>query len=186
MSDALDGNVRPGSVGAISEEEGKFPFDAFTSESGEKTEAPTLTLSDPWVLDASLTSEATIDALAVTGSSRVTGEFIFNEDSELDYSGSFSDGMAAATITFSELPTETVSINVQYEIQDTGPLVRMAFKRSSGGTNEILVRARFADNNPNVIAGTLWLPTYQNSIYVTTMVADTAITMKIIGYKTGA
>ena len=49
MSEELDGGLRPGSVGAISEEEGKFPYDAFSVDSGEKTDSPILELSSEWM-----------------------------------------------------------------------------------------------------------------------------------------
>ena len=53
MSDELDGGARPGSIGPISDEEGKFPFDAFEFDSGEKTDKPTLRLEREWSFEAS-------------------------------------------------------------------------------------------------------------------------------------
>ena len=53
MGEELDGGLRPGSVGAISEEEGKFPIDSFSVDMGEKTDTPLLALSREWNFEAS-------------------------------------------------------------------------------------------------------------------------------------
>jgi len=53
MKEELDGGLRPGSVGAISEEEGKFPIDSFSVDMGEKTDTPLLALSREWNFEAS-------------------------------------------------------------------------------------------------------------------------------------
>ena len=116
----------------------------------------------------------------------ITGEFLFTEDNELDYSASFTDGMSAAAITFTELPADTVSINAYVRMRDSGTNPSLAWKRSSGGTQQFFIGALFADGGNNIIDGTYWLPTNNNTIYATAVAADNARSFVIIGYKTGA
>lgn len=78
MSDELDGGARPGSIGPISDEEGKFPFDAFTSESGEKTEEPELELLDPWKFKIS--GQFTTSSLAITTLGGIAIKMVASED----------------------------------------------------------------------------------------------------------
>ncbi len=115
---------------------------------------------------------------------RITGEYQFTEDNELDYSGSFTDA-STGTITFTELPSNTVEILVDLTATDTGTSPQMEFKRTSGGTNTFGARALFADAGANLIRGTYWLPTSSNTIYKTIVTADIFNEFKIIGYKVG-
>lgn len=160
-----------------------FPFDAFEM-TDPQDDAPVLSLVSPWALDADISDQLAIDALAVTGSSRVTGEFIFNEDAELDYSASLTNGMAAATVTFSELPTSTVAVLVYYAFGDTGATVGFRVKRSSGAALEYNYLGQWEDRGTNYLRGTAWVPTSANTIYVTQVQADTQIVFSVLGYKT--
>ena len=121
----------------------------------------------------------------VSNTSVVTQEYIFDEDAELDYSASFTDGMAAGTVTFTELPATTKAVWIYYKFSDTGVHSQLLIKRSSGGTAVISIAGQFADAGTNAIDGTAWLPTDGNTIYVTGLAADTTSTFVIIGYKTG-
>lgn len=116
----------------------------------------------------------------------ILDEHQFTEDDELDYSASFSDGMADATITFTELPLNTIAISVFLDLADTGTEVHFNWKRSSGGTQTFAVRASFADVGTNGIRGLYWMPTSGNTLRVTDVAADTTSTFIIVGYKTGA
>lgn len=113
-------------------------------------------------------------------------EYIFAEDSELDYSSSFTDGMSAATVTFSQLPANTIEITAKIQLSDTGTTPNLNWKRSSGATDTYRITAQFADGGTNVIRGTFPIPTNDNSIYATLVTADSDIEFKIIGYKTSA
>ena len=121
----------------------------------------------------------------VSNTSVVTQEYIFDEDSELDYSGSFTGGMSAATVTFSELPAATVAIWAQIQLADTGATTRISWKRTSGGTMELNFLMNWADVGTNSSWAPIWMPTGGNSIYVTAFTADAAHVFKILGYKTG-
>ncbi len=121
----------------------------------------------------------------ITNAKRITGEYLLDEDHELDYSASFTDGMAAATITFTQLPSDTVLIHVKYKFVDTGINPKVGFKRSSGGTFPFALGAQFADAGLNAIEDLAWLPTSGNTIRVTSVAADNTRTFCIIGYKTG-
>jgi len=145
------------------------------------------------VVQSSATVKATVSqiwngaATAATGASVITGEYIFTEDSELDYSGSFTDGMSAQTITFSELPANTKAIFAKIYLNDTDITPNMRIKRTSGGTENLYIAASFADGGTNYLYGTWWLPTDGNSIYVMSCTSDGADTPKFIiyGYKVG-
>ena len=121
----------------------------------------------------------------VTNSVRVTGEYMFTEDHELDYSASFTSGMAAATITFTQLPTNTIAVIASVRLFDTGTLPAFTWKRSSGGTKTWTIKAAFADRGTNSIEGIYTVPTGGNSLYVTVCQADAAREFVIIGYKVG-
>lgn len=128
---------------------------------------------------------ALLNNAAVTNTVRITGEYLFTEDNELDYSSSFTDGMAAATVTFSELPSDTVAIFVYLTLGDTGDNPDITWKRTSGGTQDFKVQAAFADRGINIIQGLYWLPTSSNTLRVTNVQADSAIIFIVYGYKTG-
>lgn len=115
----------------------------------------------------------------------ITGEFIFDEDALLDYGASITDG-GSGTITFTELPISTVAIWVQVYFEDSGTAPGVRFKRRSASTETRLVKVAFADRGSNFLAGTYWLPTWQNSIYYDSAAVDAGSDFRIIGYKTGA
>ena len=122
----------------------------------------------------------------VSNTSVVTQEYIFDEDAELDYSASFTDGMSAATVTFSELPSNTVAVWAELSANDSGGNPAYGFKRSSGGTDIFYFGALFADAGVNNnLRAMVWLPTNGNSIYANGVQSDTQIVFKIYGYKTG-
>ena len=122
----------------------------------------------------------------VTATSIITGEYIFTEDAELDYSGSLSDGQTSALTTFTELPADTVAVLAYLSLGDEGTEISLHWKRTSGGTFEYIIGSYYADAGTNRLRGCYWLPTGGNSIYVTTVYADTTIVFTILGYKTGA
>ncbi len=125
-------------------------------------------------------------AAGIANTVQITGEYMFTEDNELDYTSSFTDGMGAATITFTELPADTVKILAYVELVDTGADPRMEYKRSSGGTALMYIQAGFADGGNNTIKDTHVITTGGNSIYVSHLSADVTSTFRILGYKTGA
>ena len=127
-----------------------------------------------------------VDGTGITATSVITGEYIFTEDNELDYSASFTDGMSAATVTFTQLPATTVAIQAYVQLGDTETNPKLSWKRTSGGTQGFAIQAIFADVGTNFLEGTYWLPTDNNTLYVTSVVADTLMGFFIIGYKTGA
>jgi len=126
-----------------------------------------------------------IDGTGITATTVVTGEFLFTEDNELDYSGSFSDGMSAATITFTELPASTIAIYAYVALSNTASTVSFRWKRTSGGTQQLTMVGNWADVGTNSFNLPVWMPTGGNSIYVTTVQAGSALSFVIMGYKTG-
>lgn len=129
---------------------------------------------------------ALLNNAAVANTVRITGEYLFTEDNELDYSSSVTDGMAAATVTFSELPSDTVKVYVYVALRETSTYPYVTYKRSSGGTQAYILGVNFADAGTNNFIGTWWLPTSGNSIYITGVQADTLSTFIILGYQRGA
>ena len=127
-----------------------------------------------------------IDGTGATATSVITGEYIFTEDNELDYSASFTDGMSAQTVTFTQLPATTKAIHVYLQLGDSDVSPLFYWKRTSGGTQLFQIRATFADGGTNVLQGTYWLPTGGNSIYPTSVASDGGLGFYILGYKTGA
>ena len=113
-------------------------------------------------------------------------EYIFTEDNELDYSASFTDGMSAATVTFTQLPATTRAIHLLLQLQDTGSSVSFRWKRSSGATVQYAVLGAWGDVGTNILYVPVWVATNDNSIYVNTVEADTLSNVYVIGYKTGA
>ena len=127
-----------------------------------------------------------VDGAGVANTITITGEHLFTEDNELDYSGSLSDGMSAETITFSELPADTRAIYVLYRFTDSGGDVNFAWKRSAGGSLTMNLRSTFADGGAeNRIWGVAWLLTDSNTIRVITVTADHTSVFKILGYEIG-
>ena len=122
----------------------------------------------------------------ITDTVQITGEYMFTEDHEKNYTASFSDGMSAQTVTFTELPADTVGIWVFSNIADTRDSPDLKWRRTSGGTLGLEREFHFADGGTNVVQGLHWMPTGGNSIYVVSMEADSASTFYIMGYKTGA
>ena len=125
----------------------------------------------------------------ITATSVVTGEYIFDEDSELDYSTTVVNGMSAQAVTFSELPSTTREILTYLDIRDASLNPYIQFKRSSGGTLSYLIAGQFADAGAsNWIRGLYWLPTHENSIYIETVNAGqspSAGSFVIVAYKVG-
>jgi len=122
----------------------------------------------------------------VTATSVITGEFIFTEDNELDYSGSITDGTMNSAVVFTELPATTKAIHAYVGLADTSTSPALNWQRSTGGSQIFNIRGVWADGGTNEMYAPYWMPTNGNSIYMTTVVADTGIIFRIIGYKTGA
>ena len=138
-----------------------------------------------YVTPAQISTYVHANPAGVSNTSVITGEYIFDEDAELDYSASFTDGMSAATVTFSELPSATKAVWVYVYLGDTGVNPYIGFKRTSGGTQQFYIYAEFADSGTNKLMGTYWIPTDGNTIYATGVNADTTSEFRVLGYKTG-
>ena len=162
----------------------------------DQTTASTIVATDSlWGVQSSATvvmSAAQVRTFARGGAGiadtvQITGEYQLTEDNELDYSASFTDGMSAQTITFTELPADTVSIHAFIQLREdaTGD-PRFQWKRSSGATEQWVHRGKYADGGDNRLALFEWLATENNTIYGAEMQADITQNFKIIGYKTGA
>jgi len=121
----------------------------------------------------------------VTGSTAITGMYVLGDGHELDYSSSFTDGQASALTTFTELPTATKGVLVRTQFADTGTSVAMSWKGSAGATITSYLSGQWADAGTNTFQGDYWIPTYNNSIYVMSVTADTTRTFIIMGYMTG-
>lgn len=133
-----------------------------------------------------LTSAFQALAAGTANTVQITGEYQLSEDNELDYSASITDAMSAQTITISELPVTTKGLHVWMALQETGQLPAIDIRRTSGGTQPIRMRAAFADRGTNILEGTYWIPTEDNTFWVASVTADVAANFVIIGYKTGA
>ena len=133
--------------------------------------------------NAAFILESDIQRNAPANTKRIVDEFIFDDGNEPDYSGSITDAMAAATVTFSELPKNTREILVRLELADTGTVPTFSWKRTSGGSTTYICRSEFADGGTNQYYGTFWMPTGGNSIYVTEVKADVVSSFEIIAYK---
>ena len=127
-----------------------------------------------------------IDGTGATATTVITGEYIFTEDNELDYSSSITEGMSAATITFTQLPTTTVAVLAYMYLTEAGTEATINFKRSAAGTQEFYMVAAWADGGTNKRGSIAWLPTSNNTIRIIGVGADASRTFKILGYKTGA
>ncbi len=115
----------------------------------------------------------------------ITSEHQFTEGNELDYSGSFSDGMSATTITFSGLPSTTTGIHVWIDLGDPDT-PQFIWKRSGSGT-EFTFGGTFAEVGTNRFRTTLWIATNDNTIRATGLNSSNNFSFIIFGYKkTGA
>lgn len=124
-------------------------------------------------------------ATPVTGATMITGEYIFAADAELNYSSSLTDAMVSAMTTFSELPSNTVAVLAFLYLSDSSTVVRLTYKRASGDTQQLEFCGVWADAGTNSLRATIWIPTHQNTLYITSVTADAVIEWKILGYKTG-
>lgn len=120
-----------------------------------------------------------------TNAVRITGEYLFTASNGLNYSASFTDGMSAGTVTFSELPADTVAVFAEIVLSDTGAPY-MQVKHGGAGGNTITIGGQFADGGTNLWRDTLWVPTDGNALYVEAVNADTSVIFYILGYKTGS
>ena len=122
----------------------------------------------------------------VANTSTVIAEYIFDEDNEIDLSGSFADAQASATTTLTGLPSATTAIWAYIGLADTSTQPQIRWRRTAGGTQEYQIKGLWADAGTNEFYGTWWMPTGPGTIRTTSVIADVGITFKIIGYKTGA
>ena len=161
------------------------------------TAATALAGTEPFaVVQSSATKKATPAQMATyvhanptagtANTAAIIGEFQFTEDNELDYSGSMVSGMSAATVTFTELPADTVEIHAYVQMDDVGTGPAFVWQRTEGGTQPLRLSWTFADQGTNGWHTLAWMPTGGNSIHVTTVVGGSASNFIIIGYKTGA
>ena len=120
--------------------------------------------------------------VGVANTTRVGGWYIFDEDSELNFDGSFTDAQASALTTLTGVPSAATAVWAFIRLRDTSTDPILTFKRSSGGTQELYIGHSFAGIGVNAVRGTYWLPTNGNSIYVTQVAADTTIEFKVLGY----
>ena len=126
-------------------------------------------------------------ARPVTNAVRVVAEYLYTEDNELDYTTHVADGTTGTLVTFSELPENTVKALAYIACADTGTEPSMTYKRSSGGTHEIVFGHQFADVGTNKSRGTEWLLTGGNAIYVTDLQCNSTagFSFDILGYQVG-
>ena len=129
---------------------------------------------------------STTPPAGVSNTTVITGEYQFTEDNELDYASSISDGTMNSAVVFTELPATTKAIHAYVGLADTSTSPALNWQRSTGGSQIFNIRGVWADGGTNEIYAPYWMPTNGNSIYMTTVVADTGIIFRIIGYKTGA
>lgn len=122
----------------------------------------------------------------VSNTVTVTGEHWFTADNELDYSASFTDGMSATTVTFTELPTTTIAVCMLVELADLATTIRFNYKRASGDTQDLDIFLVWADGGTNRFHDTVWMPTFQNTLHAVSLQADATSNFLILGYKTGA
>ncbi len=178
-------------IGALNDSFATIPMDFNASEFwfeggdvgiGTITPAGKLDVNGDIFAAGSIVTESTAP---IANAVRVTGEYMLTEDNELDYSASFTDGMGGATITFSELPANTVGIWVNLQLADTGVTVRFEWRRTVGASENFQIRYQFADGGTNRVFTTAFMPTGGNSLYVLGLDADTTSNFKIIGYKVG-
>ncbi len=163
-------------------------------KTSEQASAATIVAGDEFLgVQSSTTVLATaaqiktfIDGTGIANTVTITGEHMFTEDNELDYSGSIINGMAPATITFTPLPADTVTILVDLQIAHSGQTPNFEWKRTSGGTKVFSVLGQWADGGINGLYGQYWMPTGGNSMYIVTATMDATSNFVIIGYKTGA
>lgn len=153
-------------------------------QSGGNVKATPSQIADYVAAASAMTAAFQPIADGVTNTVQVVKEYLFTEDNELDYSASLTDGMPAATVTFSELPANTVAIWVYAWVADAGTSPDIKWRRTSGGTLGLEWEYSFADGGTNVSQGTMWMPTGGNSIYVTDVQADSSVGFVLLGYKT--
>ncbi len=144
------------------------------------------TIAAAVAVDPALTDAFQALSAGIANTVQITGEYLFTEDNELDYSGSFINDMAPALVTFTELPADTVAILVYMDFRDILVSTSLNWKRTSGGTQSLFFRWRWGDQGTNEVRAPVWLVTGGNSIYVTGVEADSTSTFLILGYKTGA
>lgn len=127
-----------------------------------------------------------VDSTApIANAVRVTGEYMLTADNELNYDSSFTDGMSAQTVTFTELPAKTIAVLMYIGLADTVPSIRMDWKRSSGDTQTFSLYYLWGDGGTNRHHDFVWMPTGGNSIYVNSCAADSNTIFRIVGYKVG-
>ncbi len=149
---------------------------------GTSTPAGELDVNGDIFAAGSIVTESTAP---IANAVRVTGEYMFTEGNELDYTASFGDG-TTGTVTFTELPANTIAVLVRLEIRDTSTNPSMDFKRSSGGTLLLRFSGLWADGGANLLRmPTVWIPTSGNTLYKSDIRADNARAFHIIGYKVG-
>ena len=127
-----------------------------------------------------------VDGTGVSNTSVITGEYQFTNGNELDYSASFTDGMSAATVTFTELPASTVEVHLMLQLQESDTTVSFQWKGSAGSSIQYAVMGKWADVGTNLLYLPIWARTAANAIYVNTVEADGLSNVYVIGYKTGA
>ena len=133
-------------------------------------------------------AEAELDKLIAAGVSnteQVLREYLFTADNELDYGPSGYNQIASATtITFSELPSNTVEIFVYSAVFANSRSSGLYWKRNSGDTQ--IIYAPYNNHDAAVthtdIRDTYRLPTDGNTIYCVTE-NGTCTEFKVIGYK---
>jgi len=143
------------------------------------------TIAAAVAVDSAMTDAFQALSSGIANTVQITGEYMFTADNEVDYSASFTSGMSPATVTFSELPADTVAILVQLLLSHSSTTVLFNWNREEGDTQALQIRAKFADSGTNDIKGLWWMPTHNNSIYIDNILADNDLFFHIIGYKTG-
>jgi hypothetical protein len=136
--------------------------------------------TDEWF---SLDEGSHIDDVANT--ERVTTEYIFTADNELDYTSDIAD---STTVTISELPSNTVEILVQARADSTSAgsgNAGIRFKRNSSDTDTYFFYIKVDSGTASDVinAQVAIIPTDGNSFYVDNVWTSTD-EFRILGYKT--
>jgi len=131
------------------------------------------------VTGAQLKTYAGGGAAAVTAAT-IVRTYMFDPDSAIDISSSFSDGMAT-TVTVIGVPSDTRAMLLQLQFDDTGLNVVCRFRASAASTIQDF-RGSFEDGGTNILRANMWISTFDNTFRVDSLNADTTSNVYVLGY----
>lgn len=171
-----------GNNGEITEDNSNLFWDDSNNRLGIGTSSPSSTLDVSG--DISVGGNVAVESTGpITNATRVTGEYMLTADNELDYTTEFS---TTGTKTISELPSNTVAIQVYIRMSRTGNVPGIAYRRNSADSQtfqELVGRDNGASGN-GLMRGVRWLFTDGNGLELTG-VTGSMLECKIVGYKVG-